>query len=120
MDQQNTITFTSAATNKISTLIAAKGNLNLKLRVYIVGGGCSGFQYGFKFDETINEDDVVIKQENATMVVDVMSMQYLLNAVVDYIENLKGAQFIVQNPNAETTCGCGSSFSLKEEPFEES
>ncbi len=108
------ISFTDAAAAKIKNLIIADGNQNLKLRIYIVGGGCSGFQYGFAFDENIHEDDIVITKGTVTLLVDALSAQYLVDAVVDYSENLQGAQFIVRNPNAETTCGCGSSFSLKE------
>ncbi len=109
------ISFTEAAIAKVKSLIDAKGNQNLKLRIYIVGGGCSGFQYGFGLDEKIAEDDIIINKETVSMVVDAASAQYLMDAVVDYKEDLHGAQFIVNNPNAETTCGCGSSFSLKEE-----
>ena len=108
------ISLTQAAVAKVKSLIDAKDNQNLKLRIYIVGGGCSGFQYGFGLDEKIAEDDIVIKNDTVSMVVDAASAQYLRDAVVDYQENLQGAQFLVRNPNAETTCGCGSSFSLKE------
>ncbi len=113
------IQLTDAAVAKIKSLIANSGETNLNLRIYIVGGGCSGFQYGFAFDKTVNPDDVVITKESVTVIVDALSLQYLLNAVVDYTESLKGSQFTVQNPNAETTCGCGSSFSLKEDLLEE-
>lgn len=109
------ISFTEAAVAKVNSLITVKNNKNLKLRIYIVGGGCSGFQYGFGLDEKIAEDDIVINRETVSMVVDAASAQYLMDAVVDYKEDLHSAQFIVRNPNAETTCGCGSSFSLKEE-----
>lgn len=110
------LTFTDAAVAKVESLMLAKGNLDLKLRIYIVGGGCSGFQYGFAFDDKkANADDIIIRQDPVTLVVDALSLQYLTNAVIDYTESLKGAQFKVHNPNAETTCGCGSSFSLKEE-----
>lgn len=109
------ISFTEAAVLKVTSLIAAKNNKNLRLRIYIVGGGCSGFQYGFGLDEKIAEDDIVINKDAVSMVVDAASAQYLMDAVVDYKEDLHGAQFVVRNPNAETTCGCGSSFSLKEE-----
>lgn len=109
------ISFTEAAIAKVKSLIEAKGNQKLKLRIYIVGGGCSGFQYGFGLDEKIAEDDIIIDKEVVSMVVDAASAQYLMDAVVDYKEDLQGAQFLVRNPNAETTCGCGSSFSLKEE-----
>lgn len=109
------ISFTAAAIAKIKDLIEAKGNQKLKLRIYIVGGGCSGFKYGFGLDEKIAEDDIIINKDTVSMVVDAASAQYLMDAVVDYKEDLDGAQFVVRNPNAETTCGCGSSFSLKEE-----
>lgn len=109
------ISFTEAAIAKVKNLIEAKGNQKLKLRIYIVGGGCSGFQYGFGLDEKIAEDDIVMDKGVVSMVVDAASAQYLMDAVVDYKEDLQGAQFVVRNPNAETTCGCGSSFSLKEE-----
>ena len=109
------IKMTQAAAHKISELAEAISKPALKLRLYIVGGGCSGFKYGFKFDENVNEDDIVIEQHEAVLVVDMMSSQYLEGAVIDYVEDLKGAQFVVENPNAETTCGCGSSFSLKED-----
>lgn len=106
------IALTAAAINKIKALIAADGNPDLKLRIYIVGGGCSGFQYGFAFDKAIHDDDVVIQKDGVTLVVDALSIQYLMNAELDYSEGLQGSQFIVRNPNAATTCGCGSSFSL--------
>ncbi len=109
------ISFTEAAIAKVENLIAAKGNQKLRLRIYIVGGGCSGFQYGFGLDEKIAEDDIIINKGSVSMVVDAASAQYLMDAVVDYKEDLQGAQFVVRNPNAETTCGCGASFSLKEE-----
>ncbi len=113
------ITLTDSAISKVKNLISVNGNQNLKLRIYIVGGGCSGFQYGFTLDEKINEDDIVISKDSITMLVDALSSQYLIDAEVDYIENLQGARFIVHNPNAETTCGCGSSFSIKEELLED-
>ena len=116
---QDPLSFSDAAVAKVKKLIAADGNPHLKLRIYIVGGGCSGFQYGFGFDEKINEDDIVIEKDAVQMVVDALSVQYLMGAVVDYTESLHGAQFVVKNPNAETTCGCGSSFSLKEDVSEE-
>jgi iron-sulfur cluster insertion protein len=111
------ITLTNNAISKVKDLIAANGNHSLKLRVYILGGGCSGFQYGFTLDATVNEDDIVISEGTVTVLVDTLSAQYLMNAKIDYTENLQGARFIVLNPNAETTCGCGSSFSIKEELF---
>ncbi|MEF2155014.1 iron-sulfur cluster insertion protein ErpA [Luteimonas sp. FXH3W] len=105
------VTFTAAAARKVRELIAEEGNPDLKLRVYIQGGGCSGFQYGFEFDETQAEDDVAVVTDEVTLVIDPLSMQYLVGAEVDYTESLHGAQFVIRNPNAKTTCGCGSSFS---------
>lgn len=110
----NSITLTDNAINKVKSFIAVDGNPHLKLRIYIVGGGCSGFQYGFTLDEKVNEDDIVIFKDPITLLVDALSAQYLIDAEIDYSENLQGARFIVRNPNAETTCGCGSSFSIKE------
>lgn len=104
--------FTESAANKVKLLIAEEENPNLKLRVYITGGGCSGFQYGFTFDEKINEGDMTIEKQGVSLVVDPMSLQYLVGGTVDYTEGLQGARFIVTNPNAKTTCGCGSSFSV--------
>lgn len=100
------------ATKKVSHLIAEEGNDNLKLRVYITGGGCSGFQYGFTFDEQENDDDTSITNEGVKVLIDSMSIQYLAGAEIDYKEDITGAQFIIRNPNAATTCGCGSSFSV--------
>ena len=113
------LSFSEAAISKVQALLAKPGNENLNLRIYIVGGGCSGFQYGFGFDEKQNEDDFVFKKDKATIVVDAISLQYMMDAEVDYQETLQSAGFVVKNPNAETTCGCGSSFSLKEEMLEE-
>ena len=104
--------FTQAAAAKVSELIKEEGNPGLMLRVYIQGGGCSGFQYGFTFDENINEGDTEIETEGVKLLVDPMSMQYLMGAEIDYTEGLQGAQFVIRNPNATTTCGCGSSFSV--------
>jgi iron-sulfur cluster insertion protein len=104
--------FTPAAAAKVAALIADEGNADLKLRVYITGGGCSGFQYGFEFDEASNEDDVAVHRDGVTLVVDPLSLQYLMGAEVDYRESLAGSQFVIRNPNAKTTCGCGSSFSV--------
>jgi iron-sulfur cluster insertion protein len=104
--------FTTAAAAKVRELIAEEGNAGLKLRVYIQGGGCSGFQYGFEFDEGSNEDDLAIVTDGATLLVDPLSLQYLMGATVDYSESLSGAQFMIRNPNAKTTCGCGSSFTV--------
>lgn len=105
------IVFTDSAANKVGALITEEGNDNLKLRVYITGGGCSGFQYGFTFDEEVNEDDTKIENGGVTVLIDSMSVQYLDGAEIDYKEDLSGAQFVIRNPNAATTCGCGSSFS---------
>lgn len=102
--------FTVAAAHKVRELVAEEGNPKLKLRVYISGGGCSGLQYGFTFDEEQAEDDIAVVREDATLVCDPLSLQYLAGAQVDYTENLSGAQFVISNPNAKTTCGCGSSF----------
>ena len=104
--------FTDSAANKVSELIKEEANDSLKLRVFISGGGCSGFQYGFTFDETIEEGDSQIQNLGVTLLVDPMSVQYLMGAEIDYKEDLQGAQFVIRNPNATTTCGCGSSFSV--------
>ncbi len=103
--------FTSAAAAKVASLIEEEGNPELKLRVYVQGGGCSGFQYGFTFDESETDGDVVVETDGVGLLIDPMSMQYLMGAEIDYVEDLKGAQFVIRNPNATTTCGCGSSFS---------
>jgi len=107
-----TVGFTESAANKVKALVEEEKNPNLKLRVSVDGGGCSGFQYGFAFDENINDDDTVIEKNGATMLIDVTSMQYLNRSEVDYLEGLEGARFVVNNPNAKSTCGCGSSFSV--------
>lgn len=104
--------FTSAAASKVRELIAEEGNEALKLRVYIQGGGCSGFQYGFEFDEQQGDDDLAVQTDGVTLLVDPLSLQYLMGAQVDYTESLHGAQFVIRNPNAKTTCGCGSSFAV--------
>ena len=104
--------FSDSAVEKVKTLIIEEGNPDLKLRVFVQGGGCSGFQYGFTFDEIVNEDDTKIEQDGVTLLVDSMSYQYLVGAEIDYKEDLEGAQFVIRNPNASTTCGCGSSFSV--------
>jgi len=106
------IIFTDSAAKKVGTLITEEENDNLKLRVYISGGGCSGFQYGFTFDEEINEDDTQVENGGVTVLIDSTSIQYLTGAEIDYKEDLSGAQFVIRNPNATTTCGCGSSFSV--------
>ncbi len=103
--------FTDSAAAKVADLIAEEGNPDLKLRVFVTGGGCSGFQYGFTFDEVVNEDDTSLVKNGVTLLIDPMSYQYLVGAEVDYTEGLEGAQFVIKNPNATTTCGCGSSFS---------
>lgn len=103
---------TENALAKVKALIEEEGNPDLKLRVFVTGGGCSGFQYGFAFDEACAEDDAKIEREGVTVVVDAMSYPYLVGAQVDYEEGLKGSKFVVANPNASTTCGCGSSFSI--------
>ncbi len=104
--------FTQAAASKVKDLIDEEGNDNLKLRVFISGGGCSGFQYGFTFDENITEGDTVVEKEGVKLLIDPMSYQYLVGAEIDYTEGLEGAQFVIRNPNAQTTCGCGSSFTV--------
>lgn len=106
------MSFTDNAARKVRALIEEEGNDNLKLRVYITGGGCAGFSYGFKFDEEAKEDDTQVENHGVTLLVDPMSIQYLAGSEVDYTEGLQGAQFIVKNPNATSTCGCGSSFSI--------
>jgi iron-sulfur cluster assembly accessory protein len=106
------IQFSSAAAAKVAELIADEGNPQLKLRLYVTGGGCSGFSYGFAFDDQVNEDDTRIDKDGVSMVVDMMSMQYLLGADIDYEDGLEGSRFVIHNPNAQTTCGCGSSFSM--------
>lgn len=103
--------FSDAAAAKVRQLIDEEGNSALKLRVFVQGGGCSGFQYGFTFDEVINEDDTAMERNGVTLLIDAMSYQYLVGAEIDYKEDIEGAQFVIRNPNATTTCGCGSSFS---------
>ncbi len=105
------LVFTDAAAAKVKNLIEEEGNVELKLRVFVQGGGCSGFQYGFTFDEVANEDDATMEKNGVTLLIDSMSYQYLVGAEIDYKEDLEGAQFVIKNPNATTTCGCGSSFS---------
>lgn len=106
------LVFTDAAASKVSELIAEEDNPDLMLRVFVAGGGCSGFQYGFTFDEKIEEGDSSVENQGVTLVVDPMSVQYLMGAEIDYKEDLQGAQFVIRNPNATTTCGCGSSFTV--------
>jgi iron-sulfur cluster insertion protein len=110
-EMQDPLLFTDNAANKVKQLIEEEGNAELKLRVFVSGGGCSGFQYGFTFDEVANEDDTVMSKNGVQLLIDPMSFQYLVGAEIDYQENLEGAQFVIKNPNATTTCGCGSSFS---------
>lgn len=107
---ESPVLFTSNAAAKVAELIKDEGNPDLMLRIYIQGGGCSGFQYGFTFDEAVNEGDTSVVTDGVTLLIDPMSLQYLTGAEVDYTEGLQGAQFVIRNPNATTTCGCGSSF----------
>jgi iron-sulfur cluster insertion protein len=104
--------FSDSAVSKVRELVEEEGNQDLKLRVFVTGGGCSGFQYGFSFDEAQDEEDAVIEKDGISLLVDPMSYQYLVGATVDYQEGLQGSQFVVQNPNASSTCGCGSSFTI--------
>ena len=105
------LNFTDSAAAKVKQLIDEEGIPDLKLRVFVSGGGCSGFQYGFTFDETTNEDDTTVEKNGVALLIDPMSFQYLVGAEIDYQEGLQGSQFVIKNPNATTTCGCGSSFS---------
>ena len=113
--------FSVNAADKVASLIAEEENPKLNLRVFVTGGGCSGFQYGFSFDEEIKEDDTIVEQvcsngkSSVKLLIDSMSFQYLSNAEIDYVENIQGAQFVIRNPNAKTTCGCGSSFSMADD-----
>jgi len=111
-DVPDLLIFTDNAANKVKQLIEEEGNDELKLRVFVTGGGCSGFQYGFTFDEVANEDDTVLNKNGVQLLIDPMSAQYLTGAEIDYTEGLEGSQFVIKNPNATTTCGCGSSFSV--------
>ena len=111
-DVDSMLIFTDSAASKVRSLIDEEGNSNLKLRVFVTGGGCSGFQYGFTFDENMNEGDTAVEKAGVTLLIDPMSYQYLVGAEIDYTEGLEGAQFVIRNPNATTTCGCGSSFSV--------
>ncbi len=117
MSEQNDsspLDFTNAAALKVKALIEDEQNDNLKLRVFVTGGGCSGFQYGFTFDEAINDGDTEVENQGVKLLIDPMSFQYLVGAEIDYTEGLEGSQFVIRNPNATTTCGCGSSFSTEE------
>lgn len=109
---EDLLVFTDNAAAKVKQLIEEEGNPELKLRVFVSGGGCSGFQYGFTFDEITNEDDTVLDKDGVQLLIDPMSYQYLVGAEIDYTEGLEGSQFVIKNPNATTTCGCGSSFSV--------
>jgi|TARA_B110000261_G_scaffold122266_1_gene136421 iron-sulfur cluster insertion protein len=106
------VNFTDNAVNKVKALIEEEGTPDLKLRVFVSGGGCSGFQYGFTFEESVNDDDTQVTKDTVTLLIDPMSLQYLTGAEIDYQDNVQGSQFVIKNPNAETTCGCGSSFSV--------
>ena len=110
-DNADLLVFTESAANKVKNLIEEERNDSLKLRVFVSGGGCSGFQYGFTFDENIQDGDTQVEKNGVTLLVDPMSFQYLTGAEIDYKEDLEGSQFVIKNPNATTTCGCGSSFS---------
>lgn len=109
-EQGSPLVFTDSAAEKVKELIEEEGNAALKLRVFVTGGGCSGFQYGFTFDEDAADDDTILQKNGVTLLVDPMSFQYLVGAEIDYSEGLEGAQFVIKNPNATSTCGCGSSF----------
>ena len=112
LDSVSPLLFTGAAATKVKAMIDEEGNPALKLRIYVTGGGCSGFQYGFTFDDNVAEDDTVVANEGVNLLVDAMSLQYLVGAEIDYQEDLEGARFVIRNPNAQSTCGCGSSFSM--------
>ena len=105
------INFSDNAVKKVKELIEEEGTPDLKLRVFVSGGGCSGMQYGFTFEESVNEDDTKVEKDNVMLLIDPMSLQYLTGAEIDYQDNVQGSQFVIKNPNASTTCGCGSSFS---------
>ncbi len=105
------LVFTDNAAKKVKELIEEEGSPDLKLRVFVSGGGCSGFQYGFTFEDTSNDDDTMVDNDGVTLLIDPMSLQYLVGAEIDYQDSLQGSQFVIRNPNATTTCGCGSSFS---------
>lgn len=108
----NYIDITESAIKRLSTLLKDEEDKNTKLRIYITGGGCSGFQYGFTFDSNKSDDDLIIEKESVSIIVDPMSMQYLIGSVLDFQEGLEGSRFVIKNPNAKTTCGCGSSFDI--------
>ncbi len=106
------LVFTDNAAKKVKELIEEEGSPDLKLRVFVSGGGCSGFQYGFTFEEEVNDDDTQVQKDSVTLLIDPMSLQYLMGAEIDYTDSLQGSQFVIRNPQATTTCGCGSSFSV--------
>jgi iron-sulfur cluster insertion protein len=112
LEMPTPVNFTDNAVNKVKALIEEEGTPDLKLRVFVSGGGCSGFQYGFTFEESVNDDDTQVTKDTVTLLIDPMSLQYLTGAEIDYQDNVQGSQFVIKNPNAETTCGCGSSFSV--------
>jgi len=112
VDIPELLIFTDSAASKVKELIEEEGNPSLKLRVFVSGGGCSGFQYGFTFDEEVSDDDTSFEKNGVTLLVDPMSYQYLVGAEIDYTEGLEGSQFVIRNPNATSTCGCGSSFAV--------
>lgn len=112
VQDQAPIIFTDSAADKVSEMLLEEGDANLKLRVYVTGGGCSGFQYSFAFDDQVADDDLALKKQGVTLLVDSMSFQYLAGATIDYQEGLEGSRFVITNPNATATCGCGSSFSV--------
>ena len=111
MEMPAPLVFSDGAANKVKQLIDEEGNAELKLRVFVTGGGCSGFQYGFTFDEVTNDDDTVMEKRGVKLLIDPMSYQYLVGAEIDYTSGVEGEQFVIKNPNATSTCGCGSSFS---------
>ena len=112
MTEMPTVSMTQNAVHRLESLIAAKDKSNLMLRVYVQGGGCSGFQYGFQFEEQMEEDDIEFERDGVKLLVDSMSFQYLMGSEIDFIDDLMGTRFVVSNPNATTTCGCGSSFAI--------
>ena len=112
MEMPTPLVFTDNAAKKVKELIEEEGSPDLKLRVFVSGGGCSGFQYGFTFEEEVNEDDTQVMKDTVTLLIDPMSLQYLMGAEIDYQDNLQGSQFVIRNPQATSTCGCGSSFAV--------
>lgn len=112
LEMPSPLVFTDNAAKKVKELIDEEGSPDLKLRVFVSGGGCSGFQYGFTFEDEVNDDDTQVDKDGVTLLIDPMSLQYLMGAEIDYTDGLQGSQFVIRNPNATTTCGCGSSFSV--------